>query len=105
MTRRRDGIGPDLAGRRLLVTGGGTGIGAATAQLAAEAGMKVMVTGRRAEPLDRVVAGIVAAGGEAVTHVGDVAASRPAAVAAYRDTGLFVCLSYEREPLRAPRHR
>jgi len=22
-------------------------------------------------------------------------------VAAYRDTGLFVCLSYEREPLRA----
>lgn len=73
MTRRRDGIGPDLTGRRLLVTGGGTGIGAATARLAAEAGMKVMVTGRRAEPLDRVVAEIVAAGGEAVTHVGDVA--------------------------------
>ena len=43
MTRRRDGIGPDLVGRRLLVTGGGTGIGAATARLAAEAGMKVMV--------------------------------------------------------------
>ncbi len=73
MTKRRDGIGPDLAGRRLLVTGGGTGIGAATARLAAEAGMKVMVTGRRAEPLDRVVSGIIADGGEAVTHVGDVA--------------------------------
>ena len=36
-------------------------------------------------------------------HVGDVAASRPAwRWGAYRDTGLFVCLSYEREPLRAP---
>lgn len=73
MARRRDGIGPNLAGRRLLVTGGGTGIGAATARLAAAAGMQVMVTGRRAEPLDRVVADIVAAGGEAVAHVGDVA--------------------------------
>lgn len=73
MGRGRDGIGPDLAGRRLLVTGGGTGIGAATARLAAAAGMQVMVTGRRAEPLDRVVSAIRDAGGEAVAHVGDVA--------------------------------
>lgn len=73
MSRRRDGIGPDLAGRRLLVTGGGTGIGAATARLAATAGMKVMVTGRRREPLERVVSEIAAAGGEAVVNVGDVA--------------------------------
>jgi len=73
MAIRCDGIGPDLTRRRLLVTGGGTGIGAATARLAAEAGMKVMVTGRRAEPLDRVVASIRGAGGEAESFVGDVA--------------------------------
>ena len=74
MTRRRDGIGPDLAGKRLLVTGGGTGIGAATARLAAAEGMRVLVTGRRAEPLDRVVASIREAGGAAASFVGDVAA-------------------------------
>jgi NAD(P)-dependent dehydrogenase (short-subunit alcohol dehydrogenase family) len=73
MARRPDGIGPDLTGRRLLVTGGGTGIGAATARLAAEAGMKVMVTGRRSEPLERVVASIREAGGAAEFFVGDVA--------------------------------
>jgi NAD(P)-dependent dehydrogenase (short-subunit alcohol dehydrogenase family) len=73
MSRRRDGIGPALTGRRLLVTGGGTGIGAATARVAAAAGMKVMVTGRRAEPLDCVVASIREAGGEAESFVGDVA--------------------------------
>ncbi|MFE5942058.1 SDR family NAD(P)-dependent oxidoreductase [Streptomyces sp. NPDC056480] len=41
--------------RVYLVTGGGTGIGAATAQLLAGAGHKVAVSGRRPEPL-RLVA-------------------------------------------------
>ena len=69
----RDGIGRNLVGKRFLITGGGTGIGAATAVLAASMGMKVMVTGRRAEPLEKVVEDIRSGGGEAAHHVGDVA--------------------------------
>lgn len=72
MSAPHDGIGPELRGRSLLVTGGGTGIGAATARLAAEAGMAVMVTGRRMEPLDRVVGEIRAQGGKAARFVVDV---------------------------------
>ena len=68
----KDGIGPDLRDRTLLVTGGGTGIGAATAEAAAAAGMRVMVTGRRPEPLGAVVDRIRAAGGRAESFVGDV---------------------------------
>jgi NAD(P)-dependent dehydrogenase (short-subunit alcohol dehydrogenase family) len=40
--------------RVAIVTGGGTGIGAATARALAESGASVIVTGRRAEPLDDV---------------------------------------------------
>ncbi len=39
-----------------MITGGGTGIGAATARLYAEAGAHVVVVGRRKEPLDEVAA-------------------------------------------------
>ncbi|QGV76887.1 SDR family NAD(P)-dependent oxidoreductase [Streptomyces ficellus] len=40
--------------RVVLITGGGTGIGAATARLLRSSGHHVVVSGRRAEPLDRV---------------------------------------------------
>ncbi|MET7364136.1 SDR family oxidoreductase [Streptomyces sp. NPDC005562] len=40
--------------RTILITGGGTGIGRATAQHFAERGDTVFVTGRRPEPLDRL---------------------------------------------------
>ncbi|MFD3513748.1 SDR family NAD(P)-dependent oxidoreductase [Streptomyces sp. NPDC058657] len=40
--------------RVVVVTGGGTGIGAATARLLRAAGHHVVVSGRRAEPLERV---------------------------------------------------
>jgi len=40
------------AARVAIVTGGGTGIGAATARALAAGGMSVIVTGRRAEPLE-----------------------------------------------------
>ncbi|MEV6552892.1 SDR family oxidoreductase [Streptomyces sp. NPDC051597] len=38
----------------VIVTGGGTGIGAATARLLADAGYRVVVAGRRPEPLHKV---------------------------------------------------
>lgn len=41
-----------LEGKRALVTGGGTGVGAAIATALAEAGADVVICGRRAEPLE-----------------------------------------------------
>ncbi len=43
-----------LEGRHALVTGGGTGIGAAAATHLHAAGAKISVTGRRREPLDAI---------------------------------------------------
>lgn len=61
-----------MQGKVAFVTGGGSGIGAATAQRLAHEGATVVVCGRRREPLDAVVAGIVAAGGKAEGVVADV---------------------------------
>jgi NAD(P)-dependent dehydrogenase (short-subunit alcohol dehydrogenase family) len=55
-----------LEGKVALVTGGGTGIGAAAARRFAEIGARVVITGRRQAPLEAVAAEI---GGVAV--VGD----------------------------------
>lgn len=53
-------------GKRVAwVTGGGTGIGEAGAEALAADGWTVVVSGRRKEPLDAVVAKIVKAGGAA----------------------------------------
>lgn len=61
-----------MQGKVAFVTGGGSGIGAATAQRLAQEGATVVVCGRRREPLDEVVAGIIAAGGKAEAVVADV---------------------------------
>lgn len=67
-----------LSGRTALVTGGGSGLGAAIAAHLAGAGARVVVTGRRAEPLQEV-AGRLGARAE-VCDVSD-----PAAVDALAD--------------------
>jgi NAD(P)-dependent dehydrogenase (short-subunit alcohol dehydrogenase family) len=46
-----------LSGRHALVTGGGTGIGAAVATTLAQAGAAVTICGRRLEPLQAIAAG------------------------------------------------
>ena len=59
-----------LEGRVALVTGGGTGIGAAVVERFVAAGAKVLITGRRAAMLEQVAASLPA--GSVTTFVGDV---------------------------------
>lgn len=61
-----------------LVTGAGTGMGAATAILLAERGAQVTLVGRREQPLREVEEAIVKVGGEALVVTADV--SDPEAV-------------------------
>jgi NAD(P)-dependent dehydrogenase (short-subunit alcohol dehydrogenase family) len=59
--------------RVAIVTGGGSGIGAATARLLAERGTEVAVVGRDAEKLETVVREIEGAGGAAFAVPADLA--------------------------------
>ncbi len=62
-----------VQGKIALVTGGGSGIGKASALALARAGWVLVVAGRRLEPLQRVVDEIVASGGVARAVSCDVA--------------------------------
>lgn len=61
-----------LAGKVAVITGGGTGIGKAAAISLAAEGAKVLITGRRPEPLNETIAEIRSQGGAALAHPGDV---------------------------------
>lgn len=63
---------PDLSGRSALVTGAGSGIGAASAAGLAAAGAAVLVTDIDVEAAERVAAKINAGGGRAVAERLDV---------------------------------
>jgi NAD(P)-dependent dehydrogenase (short-subunit alcohol dehydrogenase family) len=54
--RARSTTDGPLAGRTALVTGGGTGLGAAITRAVHEAGADVVITGRRADPLQALAA-------------------------------------------------
>ncbi len=54
----------DLSGRVALVTGGGTGIGAATVRLLAQYGASVVLAGRTPESLERVATAVSAETGQ-----------------------------------------
>jgi 3-oxoacyl-[acyl-carrier protein] reductase len=69
-----------VAGKTAIVTGAGTGIGRATAQLLAARGARVVVAGLQPERLRETVAAITEAGGEAI--VADADLSDPAAIEA-----------------------
>lgn len=64
-----------LAGRRTVVTGSTSGIGAATARLLAERGAHVVVTGRDVRRGESVVADVRRAGGRADFVAADLASS------------------------------
>lgn len=70
--RRLLGRSSPLVGRTVLVTGASSGIGEATAVLAAQRGARVLLVARRAGELERVRAAIVGGGGRASSYVCDL---------------------------------
>jgi NAD(P)-dependent dehydrogenase (short-subunit alcohol dehydrogenase family) len=61
-----------LKDKTFVITGGGSGLGAAMAKRFAGLGARAVVLGRRKEKLDQTVAAIEAAGGKASAHSCDV---------------------------------
>jgi NAD(P)-dependent dehydrogenase (short-subunit alcohol dehydrogenase family) len=83
--------GPDgrQAGRVALITGGGSGVGAATARRLAAEGAAVAVLGRTARTLAAVAAEVTAAGGRALAVPCDVAVAAQVDAAVERTVQAF----------------
>jgi NAD(P)-dependent dehydrogenase (short-subunit alcohol dehydrogenase family) len=81
-----------LEGKHALVTGGGSGIGAAIAKTLAGAGAAVSITGRRAGPLEEVATGLPRAKAIVadITSEADTAAMATAARAAYGPIDILI---------------
>ncbi len=63
-----------FTGRTAIVTGGGSGIGLATATRLAQEGARIVVTDVRADRVEAAVAALEALGGDAVGVTGDISA-------------------------------
>ena len=61
-----------LDGKVAIITGGNSGVGAATAVKFAAEGAKVVITARRVAPLEEVAAKIREAGGEVLAIASDI---------------------------------
>lgn len=62
----------DLSSRTALITGSGQGIGLAIAEGLANAGARIILNGRRAEPLEAAAIRLRAAGADVLTSIFDV---------------------------------
>lgn len=95
-----------LDGKVALIAGGGTGIGRTTARLFAAEGARVVVFGRRPDPLAETVEEIVGARGVARAVAGDAAseadAARLVAAAQSEYGGVDVLINCVAVRLRAP---
>ena len=83
----------DLDARVALVSGGGTGIGKAIATGLAGAGAAVVLTGRRADVLERAAAEIAATGGRVEMAPGDVSRKSDCELVVERTLEVFGSLS------------
>src|SRR3546814_14573357 len=68
-----------IQGKRALITGSTSGIGAATAKMLAQEGVKVIINGRNADRAEVVKAAIEGAGGTAAIALGDLSDDASAA--------------------------
>lgn len=64
---------PNIEGKVILITGGGTGLGAETARMLASKGAKIAIAARRRGKLDEVASSISNSGGKAKGYELDVA--------------------------------
>lgn len=78
-----------FTGKVALITGGGSGIGAATARLLADEGAAVVVLGRTAATVEAIAAAIREAGGRALAVAGDVSSEADVAAALAQTVAAF----------------
>jgi NAD(P)-dependent dehydrogenase (short-subunit alcohol dehydrogenase family) len=80
---------PRFDGKVALITGGGSGIGAATARLMAREGAAVAVMGRTARTVEATADAVHSAGGRALAIAGDISLQSDVETAVDRAVGEF----------------